>query len=399
MKSWKNNIILVFFAVLLIGCFIPGRLFSTRFLDESIALLLFCVLVATYLKKYNGWRKFATCTSFLAVIAVFTFYFIQSAFWGSNTFPAVLYDALVEFKPFVGFFSVLLLAPHFTQKQRKFLKYLCIIPIAFGLIAAFGGQIWLLLEHPARFAFLFTVCALIFIWLSEINVQNIIIFFAILAVGFLSTRSKFYGFFAFSLFIWLYYLCKKDIQFKKTDIWLFVIALAGVIIVALPKFNMYFLDEQFLSVEYMDSRKVLFSTAFQIANDHFPLGSGFGSFGTDASTRILSPIYEQYGILAENGELPICTCDSLSAALLAQFGYLGVCLFLLFWGYILRKTYRLAVRNNNKKLFIIGISIVAFFIIETFSDSTFTQNRGLLVMMLLAFVILDFRHKSQDTRY
>jgi len=395
----------ILFATLLVLSFVPYRVFSTRFLDEGIALILFCMLTTTAIQK-RFLFSIKTFLPFLVVIIVFVVYFIQSAFWGGNTFSAILYDALVQFKPYVGFFSVLLLVPHFNEKQRKCLKYISFIVIAYGLVAAMLGGgvltgkyygIWLLTEHPARFAFLFTICAFIFIWTSEWNKQNILIFFVILAVGLLSGRSKMYGFFTFSIFIWLYYFWRKEIHFKKTDLVLIFIAVVSAFIVSYSKIEAYFLNEEVLKLEYMDSRKVLYSTAFQVANDNFPLGNGLGSFGTNASIRILSPIYEQYGIATNtNGKLSICVCDSLFAAILAQFGYLGVCLFFLFWIYILRKIYLLSVKNNNNKLFIIGISIVAFFIIETFSDSTFTQNRGLLMMMFLAFIISDLKHKTKQ---
>ena len=50
---------------------------------------------------------------------------------------------------------------------------------------------------------------------------------------------------------------------------------------------------------------------------------------------------------------------------------------------------------NNELLFKLTILIFIFFIIESIADSTFTHNRGMVMLMLLA-VILNNKYEAKD---
>jgi len=75
---------------------------------------------------------------------------------------------------------------------------------------------------------------------------------------------------------------------------------------------------------------------------------------------------------------------------LAQFGYVGICLFFLFWGNLALK----ALRSHKfaYKEALMALMIILFFMIECTTDSTITHNRGLFMMVLLGLLFSDIRH-------
>lgn len=83
-------------------------------------------------------------------------------------------------------------------------------------------------------------------------------------------------------------------------------------------------------------RFVMYLASFQIALDHFPFGSGAGSFGSLASiTNYFSPFYDRYGVsivptnsreAVENGTHTIL--DTYWPHIIAESGFLGTILFI-----------------------------------------------------------------------
>ena len=82
---------------------------------------------------------------------------------------------------------------------------------------------------------------------------------------------------------------------------------------------------------------------------------------------------------------------------LAQFGFIGVCLFFLFWGILFLK----ALKNYrcDSKDALLALLIIIFFMIECTSDSTITHNRGLFMMMLLGLLFSDLRRSKERQLY
>lgn len=77
-------------------------------------------------------------------------------------------------------------------------------------------------------------------------------------------------------------------------------------------------------------RSHLYMASFEMARANFPLGEGFGRFGSEASTRYYSPVYAEYG-LSEIGGLreddPVAAKDTTWATVLGETGWLGLTCF------------------------------------------------------------------------
>lgn len=82
-------------------------------------------------------------------------------------------------------------------------------------------------------------------------------------------------------------------------------------------------------------RQLLYGTAWLIAAARLPLGSGFGTFGSEASRWDYSPIYAEYGLSDAYGfrqAEPVFITDASWATVLGEGGWLGAAGFAVAFG-------------------------------------------------------------------
>jgi len=88
-------------------------------------------------------------------------------------------------------------------------------------------------------------------------------------------------------------------------------------------------------------RNALYLTAFKIAADYFPFGTGLGTFGGYISYLYYSSVYTKYGLsdiygLSYGGSF---ICDTFWAYIIGQFGFLGTLLYFL----VIYRLYRMII--------------------------------------------------------
>lgn len=110
-------------------------------------------------------------------------------------------------------------------------------------------------------------------------------------------------------------------------------------------------------------RSILLRFGFKTANCYFPLGSGFGTFGTKIAAENYSSLYTAYGfnnIWGMSANDMRFLLDSYYPQIIGQLGYLGMLVFCCMILYIAKK-YILTINNVEKKfglLFILGAWLV-----------------------------------------
>lgn len=378
----KNNL---FFLFLLLGYLFGVILYDFlgfNYTDELMALFLagFAVSVIWERKSWKG------LLPLIVILSIGIFYIIYSFIIRSNVPQAIIGDFLIQVKPYIGFFCTYLIAPRLSVPQKRFFCLLCIIVGGFLLIVGLTGNIYPVFGHPARLATASTVTAFLFLYCSTYNKSDVIVFILLLSVGFFSTRAKFYGFWAVASCILLYSKLGGKLRFDwKT--FLVIICVLGIgAWAAREKIILYYVDGMMNSRE-MWSRPAMMLASGQILLDFFPFGSGLGSFGTYMSGIYYSPIYAQYGL----DQLWGLTRDNHSFVAdafypsLAEFGIVGVLCYIVFWYYVLKRL--AAPVYGNPKAFYIVICVFLFFAIEGVADATFTHNRGLFMLILLAMTL------------
>jgi hypothetical protein len=195
----------------------------------------------------------------------------------------------------------------------------------------------------------------------------------------------------------LYFDNVEKIKLNLKNISMALVLLSVTLFVAKDKIELYFLQgfTQDVEMDYI-ARFALYSTSFSIFADYFPFGSGFASFGTHASGVYYSHIYGEYGIDSVWGlskSYSSFISDTFYPSL-AQFGVVGVLLYILFWVYVVKKSMFIHA-NQTMLYFAVAFSIFVYFLIENIADATFTGNRGLVMIMMLGYVLSDLSHEKE----
>ncbi len=148
-------------------------------------------------------------------------------------------------------------------------------------------------------------------------------------VGFMTLRGKAIAFF---LVYWVLYI---SILIFRNRHYLAMMVGGGIgcVIIAFEQISDYFLT----STRY-SPRQILLQDSISLALEHFPLGTGFGTFGSTIAQQYYSPLYVQLGYTKLHGMGPtdaMFLTDSFWPEILAQFGLIGTVLFIAVLGCLL----------------------------------------------------------------
>lgn len=392
----------LFIFTYLIGLVLYGTI-GFDSIDEICAMLLFLLFIFVTFKTPQWYVNKA----FISVIGVFLFYLIYSIHINSNSKPAIVSDFIIQLKPYLAFFGVYFICPQFSDSQKKLLKSILYIIWAImiligGISIFYQGIFNHTVGHVAYYAAIITSTALVYLFCSNNTQKEKVIFLLILATGLLSARSKFYGFFVIAVASTLFtkFIC-NNIKFSFKTITLAILCITLMLAVSWQKMVMYFgiggsidsVSEDFIA------RAMLYKTSLDVFTDYFPFGSGFASFASFPSGVYYSKLYAKYDIdwvpgINKNDYSYIA--DTYYPCL-AQFGIVGVFLFLLFFLYIFQKSLTLYKQSRQDKHFIIPFLIIGYFLIESIADATFTSHRGFFIMMLLGLSLSESKHYIRKT--
>lgn len=355
-------------------------------IDEIYPWLLFGLFLFSK-KKFSK--------PFFIFIGISVFYLVYSIIIRSNVLDAIFFDFIIETKPYLTFFSVLCLKPKFTIKQINLLKKISLFCFPILLLIGFlhygqeqttKGEIL----AGARFASACVTIALsYYLFTKKDGVKTMVICMLIYSIGLLIPTSKYIGEYACIIFLF-YSIGRKRRVWNRVFVVLFFIIISYVVYnIIQDDINLYFLTNDI-------ARNALFITSFSILNDYIPFGSGLGSFANSASAIWYSPLYTQYeldGIFGlAKGEASFVS-DTFFPVL-AQFGYVGVLLFLTFLQYIYKSARLYCQYTGNLKSYKVSLIILISIIIESTADATFIGNRGVGMMLILALSLYDFEDNT-----
>lgn len=338
------------------------------FVDEGLCLLLFAFSVTK--------TKMIRSKEFLCFSFIVLFYLAYSLIRQINIPKAAIMDFLQFMKPFFCFYAVYYSNIHITEKQKRImhriaiflgLYCLCILPFIIKLYPNTSDY-----YHACTFA------ALLFLISSNGTKRDFIISLIILSLGIAAFRSKFiteliiYGFIFFGI---------RRVKFSLRLLIIIGILAVAAIWINFEKFSMYFITGQ----EDGQARTYMYYTSFKLLKDYFPLGTGFGTFGTAAVGEFYSPLYYKYGLFYIWGLGPddfhtdhSFITDTFYPVILGQFGIIGLILFIMFW--IKRWKNAATVLFMNNKIFFM---IFTYVIIENIASSAFLAATSVPIMMTL----------------
>lgn len=377
-----NKFFFWFWVIYLPTCILfYDRMWQT--IDEAMTVVLFLFTITkVYGKKMDSIGK-----EILWYIALMIFYVAYSIVLKVNVQEAVFYDLQQQIRPYVVFFCSYLIAPQFTEKQKKrLIRWLlfCISLYLVSFVIGFRVTKYGLSTPMIGQAALLT--ASMYLLFKENTRKNVLRGIAILSIGFLSMKSKFFG--EFIVFVALFYFLKSRLKPNLKTI-ISVLALTSAIVYfTWEKFNAYYVEgmENVSSNEERKARPESFKTARTIIfSDYIPFGSGLASFGTNAAAVYYSPLYYKYnldniwGLYPEN---PMFLADAFYPTL-AQYGLVGLFFFLWFW----IRRYQQALHHKEFRAYKVAMMMIFALFLENMADTSYLSGKGMGYFMLLAMAI------------
>lgn len=355
--------------------------------DWSDEILTGLLLVYALFKYRHLVKNKQRTTEIVIYIALMIFYLGYSLTIQVTTPHGVMLDFLQQLRPYAVFYLTWMMAPEFTNKQKKYIKWVMLLSffgylLAFkfkpSLVTPFGG------EESAALGQIALCCAMIYYLFSKQTKQNRNIALIIMLLGLASGKSKYFGecvvFFALAVFV------KSKINWLSPST-LFKLCLLGMVVLFFTwtKFNAYYVEGFQEDAEAM-ARPATYEAGMQIMfHDYVPFGSGLGSFGVAAAAKEYSPLYYKYkldniwGLTPDN---PMFLADAFYPTL-AEYGIVGLIFFLWFW------KRRLWESNRIPNLIYYRVALMCIFALalESTADSSYLSGKGMGYFMILALCL------------
>lgn len=352
----------------------------------TVLLLLYAIVKQRFLVKNK--KRMMEINIYMALMI---FYLLYSLVIRVTTPRGVFLDILQQVRPYAVFYLTWMMAPQFTPKQQKRIKWVMLLSF-FGylfafkfkpsLVTPFGG------EESAALGQIALCCAMVYYLFSKQTKRNRNIAIIIMLLGLLSGKSKYFG--ECICFIALIMFVKSKINFTSISTLLKVAALGVVVIFfTWTKFNAYYV-EGFQEDAQAMARPATYETGMQIMfHDYVPFGSGLGSFGTAAAAKEYSPLYFKYH-LNEIGGLdptnPMFLADAFYPTL-AEYGIVGLFFFLWFWK---RRLWE-ANKILNLIYYRMALMCILALALESTADSSYLSGKGMGYFMILALCLNSAR--------
>lgn len=383
-KSYSIKSFIFVFAV--ISIMVMELIMGGSYLDEiygvlSIAYIFLC---RKNLKRHDIITL--TLLFFVILIGLISNYFSKL----TSDITPILVDIVASVKVITTFFA----SKYFLNNEQKKQIIELLVPISkIFIIAAFVCSILsqfvdIGMTYGSRFGiesfdfifkFSFQYIA-IYIWVLGVIVfskkisnqrKNFYYFMAMISI-ILSTKGP--ALVMAFVFIVLAIYFKKH---KKFSPFLLAFLFIGIVILGSYQIKNYFMND--------DVPRYLFTKySFITANDYFPLGSGFATYGSYQASINYSPLYFKYGFDESWGLSPeygFFLSDNFWQMALGQFGYVG---FVLYFYVFLRifLSFSKNEPNAEKKAFFYAVSIQ--YILHAVGSSILSNASGVIGFMALA---------------
>lgn len=359
----------------------------------TVALLGYAFMKQRFLVKDKG-----RTTEINIYIGLMIFYLVYSLLIQVTTFRGVYLDLLQQLRPYAVFYLTWMMAPDFSPKQKKRIKwvmlfsffgYLILFKIKPSVVTPYGG------EESAALGQIALCCAMVYYLFSKQTKRNRNIAILIMLLGLVSGKSKYFG--ECVVFIALVMFVKGKINFTSVSTLLKVAALGCVVIFfTWTKFNAYYV-EGFQDDAQEMARPLTYETGVKIMfQDYIPFGSGLGSFGTSAAAKEYSPLYYDYqlnnvfGLTPEN---PMFLADAFYPTL-AEYGIVGLFFFLWFWKRRLWECNKIP----NIVYYRMALMAILALALESTADSSYLSGKGMGYFMVLALCLNSGRQQMNCSK-
>lgn len=393
----KNRNRIIWTSLLVIFVFhsiLEDVIYPLKYFDEVIAL--FCFPLAGYhyfvKKRFIGRKSSKTKKAELGLLVTFLLCGLAgNILYHFQPWWVVGVSAVLSAK----FFMILISAGYIQkylqidlEKQGSIIQGVSMVWFGYYIISLLASGY---LEVPEAW----DICAkssLLFALLIFCEKRNIWIYriCLLMMAGMLvlSGKEKAYGaIFIFGIFYYL--IVHRQLQAKLRYILYMAVP---IFFLAWDKIYYYYVQGQ-----GRFAKSIMTSTSLQIAKDYFPIGTGFGTFGSTYAKEVYSPVYVLYG-LAENAELGVQSrkylTDQFWPILFGETGILGT---VLYCGLILILFVQIQrVFYYNKRKYCLLLFMFVFMLMTTFTEAGFMQPMVMVFAFVMGIVLEEYEEKRRE---
>ncbi len=390
----------VMLAIILFLCFVEYR-YATTYIDEASALI---ALVAILLSLPKLTRR--DLVSFMLIGFAVVMGVLGNLIY--NLVPSwfsIGVDVLSQLKMPLAFFSVKY-ALNAKEKQATIEMMLPIakiylvinailavlsqvLPLPLTGIVRYGIKSYLFVfkftQQYATVTFLMVGAIVCSKQLTEKQRIRYLVFGMIASIATLKSFSLTFV----AVFIVLYFFFKKR---RKINLPIILLMIIIGLFIGSYQINTYLLDEE-------SPRRVFFHYAVIDANDHFPLGSGFATFGSSEAQKNYSPLYYEYGFQNRWGMSPdrrSFLVDTYWPTVIGQLGWFGASMFVIMYIRIFSGI-NLSSENKDRKAY-----LYAFFIqymVHAIGAAILQSSTGFLGFLMLSLCTnVDFAEENKPIK-
>ena len=190
------------------------------------------------------------------------------------------------------------------------------------------------------------------------------------------------------VFLFLYYYFKK---YDRISIPVIIVGVLAIIAVGWYQIDAYLLNES-------APRHLFTKYAIRTANDYFPLGSGFATFGSDQAAKIYSPLYYLYGFNTRWGMTPDDSAflrDNFWQMAVGQFGWFGGLAYMAVFvrAFLTMKSSKL---ESSRRAFLYAAYLQ--YMIHAVGSAILSSSAGMIGFMAIALFTLDTEKLTQERR-
>ena len=362
----------------------------------SIKLLILLVifsgigLLSAYINS-NGISKYVILANFLSIKSFLFLFSLLNINFKTITIKryinaAIFYSKVCMFFATIQFFIPKIYAQIFTFVFESY---------RFGF-----PSITSLFRHPGTYGW-FMLCIALYYYAEYIMKNNKIYlknFISTVICALLSLRVKVILSLVVIIAITIFVNGKRKINLKKIIISISVIAviLFGSRNILLNAYSLYFTQDNGIS-----ARQALTTTSFNIMKDYFPIGVGFGKYGSWYARQNYSEYYYKYEISHVFGmspDNPAFATDTYWPSIIGETGLIGTSIYI----YIILFIYITISKNikvyKNNLIFFWGKLVLIQTLLESSSEQIFNNSPQYIVIIIILAWALSYKEVVIDEK-
>lgn len=402
MKDKKNNIkyaiFIILFYLFIFQDILQKYIGGIKFLDEIYSALAIPIIIIDIFIKTKNNNFSIKKNNFLIFVGILICIFsgiISSIKNEYQNFIIAISDMFLVLKFFLAIYisKKIFKKEEINEYKKNIAKHCKIIITVFFILAiiSYGVKIFptdirygiksvqLFYSHSTILVMNVMFVLAIYFWSSQTKIFNIYVIEALFIIA-STLRIKALCMIVVILILYYYIIYKE----KKVTINKSMILALIIFIIGYQQINFYF-------VEIEDSaRASLLKTSFQIAEDYFPFGTGFGTYASYMSAENYSEVYYIYGlnnIFGLSEDFNSFMCDSFWPMIIGQFGIVGLIGYLIALLGIFKTIQK--IYTYDKYNYFAAIILFIYMLISSTSESAFVHYMAIPIAMFLGTLFIN----------